>query len=595
MDTTSSSPLIPVSLSSGESKSTYRQELYWLLKNALPLVISYLLQNSLQSVSVISAGHLGSTELAAASLASMFVTVTGLSTVMGTTLCLDTLCSQAYTSRDCDKRVVGLHVQRCLVFLSLLFIPIMTLWWYAQEVFLLLRQDPDVAYLSGRFVQWMILALPAFALFESLKKMLQAQGLFRAPTYVLFVGAPFNVLASYTLVWHTSLGFIGAPIAAVLTYWLLVLLLVVYIIHVDGSQVWPKWQWYRTHRVGGVLDRHAYGPMLKLAVPGILLICSENWAYEIIALASSWIDTSGTTSQGAQSVIITSVAMLYTIPFGVGISAANRVGNALGAQRPKQAAMASKVALAAACVVASINASMLVFFRHQWGYLFTDDEDVVMAVSKVLPIVAVFIFGDNMAGIADGILNGQGRQHVGAWFNLAAYYLSSLPLGFYLCFSIGLGLAGIWIGLMISLLAVAIATMFVVWRSDWPQQAEIARLRATPPQYTGLPVHSSQQQGGDYPGNQGGSTMGRDALVYDPTTGQPMLSSLTVQRHQIETSLGPVCPQDRGYHSLRMHYTTKSLLFAILIIPYCCGYRGRRVCQCTKCNQKFPSIILPEP
>ncbi|KAI8336801.1 mate-domain-containing protein [Chlamydoabsidia padenii] len=499
MDTT----LIPLAHVKHHTAS-FRQESIWLLKNAVPLVITYLLQNSLQSVSVISAGHLGATELAAASLASMFVTVTGLSTVMGTTLCLDTLCSQSFTNSQCDKKVVGLHVQRCLVFLSVLFFPILALWWFAQDVFLMLQQEPQVSHLAGQFVRWMILGLPAFALFESLKKMVQAQGLFRAPTYVLFVGAPFNMLANYILVWHTSLGFIGAPIAAVLTYWLLALLLVGYIVHVDGSQVWPKWQWHyqlvntnddddddlviQSDKFSGcVLDFHSYGSLLKLAIPGILLICSENWAYEIIALASGWIGD-GTTSQGAQSVIVTSVAIFYTIPFGVGITASNRVGNALGAQRPQQADMAAKVALMAACLVAFINASILFFFRRHWAYLFTDDEDVVQAVFELLPVVAVFIFGDNVAGIADGLLNGQGRQHVGAWFNLAAYYVTSLPLGFFLCFQMEWGLQGIWVALMISLLVVAVATVVVVLRSDWYQESINAKNRSNEESTAGINI-----------------------------------------------------------------------------------------------------------
>lgn len=422
----------------------------------------------------------GSTELAAASLASMFVTVTGLSTVMGTTLCLDTLCSQAYTNNQCDRKVVGLHVQRCLVFLCVLSLPILAVWWFAREVFLVLGQDPAVALLAGRYVQWMILGLPAFAVFESLKKMVQAQGLFRAPTYVLCAGAPFNIAVSYFLVWHASLGFIGAPIAAVLTYWLLALLLIAYIVYVDGAQVWPGYNYQPVNSddkttTAGVLDYRAYGPMLKLAIPGILLICSENWAYEIIALASGWI---GTTSQGAQSVIVTSVAIFYTVPFGVGISSANRVGNALGAERPQQAEMAAKTALVAACLVASVNASVLFLFRQRWAYLFTEDEQVVQMVSEVLPVVAVFIFGDNVAGISDGVLNGQGRQHVGAWFNLAAYYVVSLPLGFFLCFRLNWGLQGIWVALMVSLLVVAVATVVVVLRSNWDQESLKARNRS---------------------------------------------------------------------------------------------------------------------
>jgi MATE family multidrug resistance protein len=59
MDLPPSTPLIPVSSSNvANQKASARQEITWLLKNAIPLVISYLLQNSLQSVSVISAGHL---------------------------------------------------------------------------------------------------------------------------------------------------------------------------------------------------------------------------------------------------------------------------------------------------------------------------------------------------------------------------------------------------------------------------------------------------------------------------------------------------------------------------------------------------------
>lgn len=41
-----------------QSVKGYQHELKWLLKNAMPLVISYLLQNSLQSISIISVGHL---------------------------------------------------------------------------------------------------------------------------------------------------------------------------------------------------------------------------------------------------------------------------------------------------------------------------------------------------------------------------------------------------------------------------------------------------------------------------------------------------------------------------------------------------------
>ncbi|KAI9025962.1 mate-domain-containing protein [Phycomyces nitens] len=467
MSPTENTPLL--SSKSALVSKPYRQEFKWLVNNAMPLVLSYLLQNSLQSVSVISAGHLGATELASASLGSMFVTVTGLSVATGGTLALDTLCSQAFTSAD-DKKIVGLHVQRCLAFLSVLYIPVCVLWWFAESVFLLLRQDPEVARLAGCYVRWMILGAPAFAIFEALKKMLQAQGIFRAPTLVLLMGAPVNILLSYVLVWSSTfgLGFSGAPLASCLTYWLIVFSMALYIYRVDGYQVWPEWSTRQA------FDWRAWGPMSKLAIPGILLICTETWAYEIIAFGASWIDT---TSLGAQSVVLTSITALYTLPFGVGIASANRVGNLLGAQRPQQARIAAHTAIYAAVAVAGFNSLLLLVFRQTWAYMFTSDPDVVSSVAKLLPWVALFVFADNIAGIADGVLNGQGRQHVGAWCNLVAYYVCALPVGFYLCFSWGWGLSGIWAGLVGALIASCLVTVVFVWTTNWNAEALKAECR----------------------------------------------------------------------------------------------------------------------
>lgn len=400
----------------------------------------------------------------------MFITITGLSVATGATLSLDTLCSQSFTSNE-DKTIVGLHVQRCLAFMSLLYIPIVAIWWNAESVFLLLRQDPVVAQLAGQYVRWMILAAPAFALFESLKKMLQAQGIFHAPTFVLLLGTPLNLLLNYALVWlpGMNLGFKGAPIASCIVYWVIVLLMALYISRVNGYQAWPTWN------TQAAFNFNQWGPMVKLAVPGILLICTETWAYEIVALGASWIDTN---NLGAQSIILTSITALYTLAFGVGCASANRIGNLLGAQRPKQARIAARTALIGGVTIGLLNAGALLFFRDTWAYIFTSDAQVAEIVKQVIPLVAVFVVADNIAGVADGALNGMGRQHVGAWCNLAAYYLSALPIGFYLCFKKGWALQGLWAALAVTLIIASLYTVVVLFCSDWKKEALKAEERS---------------------------------------------------------------------------------------------------------------------
>jgi hypothetical protein len=79
-----------------------------------------------------------------------------------------------------------------------------------------------------------------------------------------------------------------------------------------------------------------------------------------------------------------------------------------------------------------------------------------------------------------------------------------------------------------------------------------------------------------YPGVVGGTPADARGIEGYDAQGNPIYPAFIAKRHQIEQSLGPTC-KDGGYHDLRMLLTTSSLLFAILIVPYCCGYRGKRV------------------
>lgn len=54
----SDTEIIPVLPIKQDQRKGYLYEFKWLFKNAVPLVISYLLQNSLQSVGIMNAGHI---------------------------------------------------------------------------------------------------------------------------------------------------------------------------------------------------------------------------------------------------------------------------------------------------------------------------------------------------------------------------------------------------------------------------------------------------------------------------------------------------------------------------------------------------------
>lgn len=64
--------------------------------------------------------------------------------------------------------------------------------------------------------------------------------------------------------------------------------------------------------------------------------------------------------------------------------------------------------------------------RHYIPRLFTNDPDVIELTAKTLPLNAAFQLFDALAALCKGILRGLGRQEIGGYINLFAYYVVSL-------------------------------------------------------------------------------------------------------------------------------------------------------------------------
>jgi MATE family multidrug resistance protein len=95
---------------------------------------------------------------------------------------------------------------------------------------------------------------------------------------------------------------------------------------------------------------------------------------------------------------------------------------------------------------------------------FTADRLVIDIGVRVLRIAAVFQIFDGVQGVTTGILRGLGDTRSPMIWNLAGHWLFGLPVGYTLCFGLGFGVVGLWSGLSIGLIFVAIVLMAVWWR-----------------------------------------------------------------------------------------------------------------------------------
>ena len=160
------------------------KEVSIMLKFAWPISASYILQMSLGLASVFSLGHVGTNELAASALATMYCNVTGYASVhshsrfsigIGFASALDTLCSQSFTGSQ-DPKALGKHLQRSIFVMFLLCFPIAPVWFFSERIFLFLGQDPIISKIAGEFTTFMLIGLFPYFVNECLKRYLQGQG-----------------------------------------------------------------------------------------------------------------------------------------------------------------------------------------------------------------------------------------------------------------------------------------------------------------------------------------------------------------------------------------------------------------------------------
>jgi MATE family multidrug resistance protein len=107
------------------------------------------------------------------------------------------------------------------------------------------------------------------------------------------------------------------------------------------------------------------------------------------------------------------------------------------------------------------SATVFILLRYRLPPLFTPDPGVIALGASILPIAAAFQLFDGTQVVGSGIVRGQGATRPAAIMNLLGYYALALPLAWWMTFSLGMGLRGLWWGLCLGLAAVAI--MLVVW------------------------------------------------------------------------------------------------------------------------------------
>jgi MATE family multidrug resistance protein len=240
-----------------------------LIRLAYPMAASSFLDGLTRQLTIMMVGHIGSTELGAATLGTMTCNVTGFSLCFGGMSALDTLASQAFGAKNYP--LVGIWSQRGLLCLTAIGIPISCVWAFATDDILhaLGVGDEETIALSVLFARYMIIGFWPTLFSRVLQGFLRSQRIVRPVMYCSMVGGV--VTASISWVWVEQFGFIGAPLAQGFGSWFNFLLLLG-VTRWRGlhEKCWGGWSWEATHSLGIVA---------KLGLAGMASTMGQWWSW----------------------------------------------------------------------------------------------------------------------------------------------------------------------------------------------------------------------------------------------------------------------------------------------------------------------------
>ncbi|KAJ4973639.1 hypothetical protein NE237_006813 [Protea cynaroides] len=462
------SPLIQVSdeEDNGVLGAKIVEELKTQLWLAGPLISVTLLQFCLQMISIMFVGHLGELALAGASMATSFASVTGFSLLRGMASALETLCGQSYGAKQ--YHMLGIQMQRAMFVLILVSIPLSFIWAYTGNILVALRQDPEISAEAGLYARLMIPSIYAYGLLQCQVRFLQSQNVVFPMMISSGITSILHIFVCWVLVYKSGLGNKGAALANSISNWINVLLLVLYI---KFSPVCKRtWTGFSKEALHDIIN------YLRLAIPSAIMLCLELWSFEMVVLLSGLLPNPRLETS-VLSISLNTCALFYMIPLGLSGATSTRVSNELGAGHPKAARLAIFVSLSMVITQGIAVGSVMFFIRRAWGYCYSNEEEVVEYVAKLMPLLATSYIFDGMQSVLSGVARGCGWQKIGACVNLGAYYLVGFPAAMLFAFIFHIGGKGLWMGIMCGVFTQMLSLLIITLQTNWEQEAKKATER----------------------------------------------------------------------------------------------------------------------
>ncbi|MEY3012751.1 MAG: Multidrug resistance protein MdtK [Pseudomonadota bacterium] len=432
-----------------------RQELRATLELAWPVVVTQLGTMAMSLVDIAMVAPLGADALAGVGIGSsihwMFATL-----LFGVLLALDPLISQAWGAGEHERVPILAWQGTWIAIFGGAVVGLLHL--NGRWIFTLLDQPDAVADQAAAYFGGMAGGVMPFLLFVVGRSLLGGMGITRPVMVVTLLANGVNALADWVLIRGAfgapKLGALGAGLATTTTRWAMVVALLLYLLRFrQRLDLRPRRP-----------DAARIARIFRIGMPIGLQNAAEFGVFAAAGTFAGWL---GAEALAAHQVALNLAAFAFMVPVGVSVAAAIRVGQAIGAGAPDDAARAGKVAMALGAAFMAATGLVFLSFPGLLAERFGGEPEVIARATDLLRIAAAFQVADGIQVVASGALRGAGDTRTAMVANLIAHWCFGLPFGYALAFWAGLGAKGLWWGLTGSLIVAAALLAGLFLRGGW--------------------------------------------------------------------------------------------------------------------------------
>jgi len=430
---------------------SFRAALDAMVRLALPIVAVQLGQMLMGVVDTIMVGHVSAEAIAAVALGNLYffgAAIFG----MGALMALDPVVAQAVGAGD--TVAVARGVQRGLVMALGLSVVATALLLPARPVLALLHQPAGVADVAATYARVEIAGIVPFYLFGALRQSLQAVKRIAPIVGAMIAGNLTNLGLNYLWIYgrlgFPAAGAVGSAWATVVSRWVMLGLLLV-----------VAWRSLRPQLVPLRREALAWEPLRRMVSLGAPIGVQYELEYGVFAVVGIMMGWMGTAQLAGHQVALNLASLAFMVPLGVSAAAAVLVGHAVGRGDIAEARRAAAAGLACGVGFMSASALVMLLLPTFLAGIYTTDPGVAALAASLIPIAGVFRVFDGIQVVSIGILRGVADTRAPMVVNVLGFWLVGLPVSAALGFGARGGPPGLWWGLTVGLMLVALV---LIWR-----------------------------------------------------------------------------------------------------------------------------------